>query len=218
MTRAAKARGWRVETFTKIGCPVPDVRDWIHAYGRAYVECDAFRRAVLARLAAPNGPDAVVAISLKPDSLVDDSLHLVDGPEVDEMWRAGWTATAEAVRDAGALMIVLRDTPAMPENPVACLGLHLDSPGDCDQVRSAVVPPTSQDIDVVNGMRGVVGVDLTDGICFVDRCPAVRSNLVVFRDDDHLTATYSKALGPAVGKVIARAIKSAEREVAGPTR
>jgi peptidoglycan/LPS O-acetylase OafA/YrhL len=214
LTRAAKARGWRLETYTKIGCPVPDVRDWIHAYSRPYVECDEFRQAVLARLGGPNAPDAVVAISLQPDSLVDSTGELVDGPVVDTMWRDGWMATAEAVRATGAHMIVLRDTPALADNPLVCLGLHLESPGECDQPRQTVVPPASQDMDVVDGIPGVVGVDLTDGICFVDRCPAVRSNLVVFRDDDHLTATYAKALGPAVGRVLNRALKVAEREAA----
>ena len=216
LARAARGRGWRLETYTKIGCPVPDVRDWIHAYSRPYAECDAFRQAVLARLAAPGGPDAVIAISLKPESLVDSTGRLVDGPEVDDMWRSGWTSTARAVRGAGALMIVLRDTPALPQNPVDCLGLHLESPDSCGAPRSDVVPPSSQDIDIVSGMRGVVGVDLTDGICFVDRCPAVRSNLIVFRDDDHLTATYAKALGPAVGRVVARALATAAREAGSP--
>jgi hypothetical protein len=53
-------------------------------------------------------------------------------------------------------------------------------------------------VDVVKGMPGVDTVDFNDGICYVGSCPMVRANLMVFRDEDHLTATYANALAPGM--------------------
>ena len=39
-------------------------------------------------------------------------------------------------------------------------------------------------------------VDMNDAICGKDSCPAVVGNIVVLRDNHHLTATYALALAP----------------------
>ncbi|WP_434724031.1 SGNH hydrolase domain-containing protein [Mesorhizobium sp. RIZ17] len=49
-------------------------------------------------------------------------------------------------------------------------------------------------------MPGVAVVDMNDAICGKDSCPAVVGNIVVWRDNHHLTATYALALAPRLAK------------------
>jgi hypothetical protein len=46
------------------------------------------------------------------------------------------------------------------------------------------------------GQKNVRVVDMTDAICGPDLCAAVVGNMIVWRDNGHLTATYSLALAP----------------------
>jgi hypothetical protein len=42
-------------------------------------------------------------------------------------------------------------------------------------------------------------IDLTSAICpGTGRCPVVINNMIVWRDEHHLTATFSATLGPAI--------------------
>jgi hypothetical protein len=45
-----------------------------------------------------------------------------------------------------------------------------------------------------------VHLDLTDSICGPEVCAAVVGNVLVYRDDDHLTNTYVRTLTPVVGR------------------
>jgi hypothetical protein len=52
---------------------------------------------------------------------------------------------------------------------------------------------------------GAVVIALTDDICpGTGACPVVIDNMIVWRDPHHLTATFSRSLGPALdAKVVA---------------
>lgn len=39
-------------------------------------------------------------------------------------------------------------------------------------------------------------LDLTDRFCIQGRCPAVIGNVLVYLDNNHVTADYSKSLSP----------------------
>ena len=56
--------------------------------------------------------------------------------------------------------------------------------------------PSISQLSAVLGAVGATGVDLSDVICDADRCPATHGKYLVYRDTDHLTATFSTALAP----------------------
>jgi peptidoglycan/LPS O-acetylase OafA/YrhL len=195
-------QGWRVESYTKTGCPAPEVTPWLTSYKRPYTECDTWRQGVLASFSGPDGPDAVIATSIKPTTLVDASGAVVTGGPADALWAAGWTQLATAVTGTGATLIVVHDTPSLPRDPILCIDRNASDPSVCDQSRAAVVPPDSVDVDIVRGLPGVDVVDFNDGICYLDRCPVIRANRIVFRDGDHLTASYAEALAPGIAQIL----------------
>jgi hypothetical protein len=47
---------------------------------------------------------------------------------------------------------------------------------------------------------------MNDAICATSRCPTTVNGTVVFTDDNHLTATFSRALAPVLGQRLERAL------------
>jgi hypothetical protein len=53
-------------------------------------------------------------------------------------------------------------------------------------------------------------LDLTDQFCGEDKCPAVRGGVVVYRDSNHITASYSKTLAETLGASVRSMIGEAQ--------
>jgi hypothetical protein len=64
-------------------------------------------------------------------------------------------------------------------------------------------------------MPGVDTLDFNDGICYLDSCPVIRAHRIVFRDEDHLTASYAAALAPGIGQILDPLVNAAAQRRAG---
>ena len=65
----------------------------------------------------------------------------------------------------------------------------------------ASVPPWAHLPDVPANVRFL---DIADRVCGPDRCPAVVGNVLVYLDDNPLTASYSASMAPLIeGDVLA---------------
>jgi hypothetical protein len=49
-------------------------------------------------------------------------------------------------------------------------------------------------------------LDMNDQICATPRCEVVRNGAIVFTDDNHLTASFSRSIAPVLGRRIASAM------------
>jgi hypothetical protein len=45
-------------------------------------------------------------------------------------------------------------------------------------------------------------IDLASRICVDNPCSAVVDNMIVYRDEHHLTATFSRSLGPDLERLL----------------
>lgn len=54
---------------------------------------------------------------------------------------------------------------------------------------------------------GLPLIDLTDRLCGRERCDTIIGNVLVYRDDHHLTATFSLALAEVLGDALQRAMR-----------
>ena len=50
-------------------------------------------------------------------------------------------------------------------------------------------------------------VDLNDVVCPASRCETERDGLVVYSDDNHLTRSFSRSLGPVLGERLSAALR-----------
>ncbi|WP_280389539.1 SGNH hydrolase domain-containing protein, partial [Nocardia wallacei] len=57
-----------------------------------------------------------------------------------------------------------------------------------DPVNPAAVPAA--------GYPNVFPIDLSDAVCEPEICPVVVGNVLLYHDEHHLTATYSRSLAP----------------------
>ena len=126
------------------------------------------------------------------------------------MWERGLRRTYARLAEAGIHTIVLRDVPRTGFDVPACLSrraARLPFAGPCSYDRATSVAPiaiAAQD----RAARGlpVVLLDMNDQICDTPRCEVVRNGAIVFTDDNHLTASFSRTLAPVLGRRIARAM------------
>jgi hypothetical protein len=145
----------------------------------------------------------VVATSTQTESLVDRATgQRMSGAPAQKEWRNGWTRTLQQLSAAGVPVVVLRDTPWPGTDVARCVSQHLDAPSACD-VSPQALASTSFDIDLVKGVDGASAVDMTPYVCDARHCPAVIGTSLVYRDDNHLTATFARTLAKPLGAAIA---------------
>jgi hypothetical protein len=173
---------------------------------RHYHECTRYREAMLQRIIASR-PDYVVLSSW--DRYIAANGSGSEWQLTPESWRRGLRRTYARLSAAGLRTIVIRDVPRTPFDVPGCLSRRaadLPLSDDCtyDRAGSLSRPGVAAQNDAARGLP-IRFVDMNDRLCATDRCSVVRDGLVVFTDDNHLTATFSRSLAPVLGARIATA-------------
>jgi peptidoglycan/LPS O-acetylase OafA/YrhL len=202
---AGKARGWKVVAFVRGGCPVADLA--AVAGRRRDRACARWREASVRRILALR-PDAVLLSSY--DHYVPVSGR-GERPYVSaDEWRRGLRRTYARFAAAGVPAVAMRDTPDLAFDAPGCLSrraARLPFAGDCTYDRAAASHPVARAAQAA-AVRGlpVRVLDLNDRVCATARCSVARGGIVVFTDDDHLTASFTRSLAPVLGARLAAAV------------
>jgi hypothetical protein len=207
-------RGWRVIALIKPACPVADVELVSSRLKRYYTECSAWRRSMLKRI-----------VSVRPDMvLLSSSDHYMPRngePSTRRVtpaaWRDGLRRTYATLSSARLNTVVIRDVPDAGFDVPACLSRRASSApfrrASCayDRDRSLMPAAITAQTDAAKGLPRIAFVSMTDRFCSGPRCDAVRNGAVVFRDGDHLTATFSRANAAVLGSRIGAAMDGLRR-------
>ena len=95
-------------------------------------------------------------------------------------------------------MVAIRDTPTMPFNVPECL-----SKGhECTVKRAAVFSDEDPIVLAAREEPSVALLDFSDAICSADSCAPIIGKVLVWRDNEHLTATYASSLEGAFGTAL----------------
>ncbi|TDH49107.1 acyltransferase [Mycobacterium eburneum] len=192
----AERRGWRLETLTKVTCPLLDLPIVSPYLGRPYRECEQWRAEMMARLAAEHPQLVVLTMSRRyaPD---------FSFASYDPAWLDALTRTVAALRGLGASVLVLGPVPDPQTAVPACLSAHLDDASACAPTPSAAVNQAGIDAErAATTAGGGHYADLTSLFCTAEVCPVIVGDKLVFRDDNHLTGQYAATLGPAIGELV----------------
>jgi peptidoglycan/LPS O-acetylase OafA/YrhL len=192
----AQRHDWRLLSLTKSACPTATAPIWIAILKREYRECDVWRERVLSRLAKEHPALAVVA-SASGYQLVDGSGRTPVAQALDA-WHAAIVDFLNKVGQRAGRTVYVAETPHLAFDPLECLASHssIDAcpsrrAGEVDAAHAAFEDALSKDL-------GIDLVSPTDWLCPGDTCPLVRGRYLVFRDDQHLTATWIAALAPVL--------------------
>lgn len=214
LDRAGKEQGWRIESHIKGGCPVAAVpQRFSGRLERMYGECIRYREAMIQRIIAAK-PRAVILSNW-------DHYIPVQGPGLawqvaKDEWMQGLRATYARFSEAGIPVIVIRGTPRTFVDVPVCLSRRaakLPFAGSCNYDRARAFVP--QAIDAQNrAARGlnVSFVDMNDQICATRVCSPVRNGIVVFTDDNHLTASFTRSVGSDLGRRVQLVMRQAPQQ------
>jgi SGNH domain-containing protein len=127
----------------------------------------------------------------------------VYGPQ----WLAALARTVAEVRATGAAVLVLGPVPDPHGYVPGCLSEHLDAVAACDPDRATAMNAAG----IAAEQRAVKGAgggyaDLTPLFCTATACPVVVGDMLVFRDDNHLTVEYVRWLTPVLSALLTRAL------------
>jgi hypothetical protein len=116
------------------------------------------------------------------------------------------------LRATGSQVLVLGPIPDPRTVVPTCLSAHLNSVGACTPARATAVDDRGVTAEVrATEAGGGDYADVTDLFCTDTTCPLVVGNQLVFRDDNHLTASYAAFLGPVIGALIDRELATGSR-------
>jgi peptidoglycan/LPS O-acetylase OafA/YrhL len=168
---AARSEGWRLVVRTRAACNPVDAPQ-TRADGTAYPQCAAWRKAILEELHAAN-PDLIVLAGASNSHPQEAERRLLD-------------ALA-----AVAPIVVMRDTPRLPEDPITCLRRERDADKckwSIDRLGGQKYPKTP-----VSGLPPNARVlDLNARLCPGGVCRAASDGWGLMTDPHHLTARTSR--------------------------
>jgi hypothetical protein len=174
----AEQHNWQLLVMVRGACPfstasevVPDEAD-----------CLAWNAAAADEITALQ-PDAVVTLATR-DARVGQTEQIPTG-FVDQ-WRR--------LEAQGIPVLALRDNPRFDYSVPDCVQTRPDDVGGCGVDRAEIYAPTPPWADLPDVPTNVAFVDIADAVCDAERCPPVIGNVLVYMDDNHLTATYSTSM------------------------
>ncbi|WP_026918954.1 acyltransferase family protein [Gordonia shandongensis] len=199
LDRIGRANGFRIVTYLKMGCPLTTEAEPERLEGTPYPECRTWNEAVMADLVA-TAPDAVMTNSTRPDPS-GDADHVP----------AGYVGAFDELIAAGIPVVGIRDVPwphhgSTAVNIPECLAAG-GSAQSCGSRRSDALHPRDPATTYADQHPGMFHrLDLSDGLCVDDFCPAVIGNIIVYKDYHHLSAAYVRSLTRELSRVLAGAL------------
>jgi hypothetical protein len=101
---------------------------------------------------------------------------------------------------SGAQVLLLEDVPVPAYQLPACVAAHLNDVTACtfSMSKAYSFPTRHRQLATDAAAASFQVVDPAPWICTSTRCPAIVGNLLTYRDDTHITATFSQWLWPYV--------------------
>ena len=206
----ADQRGYAVYTFTKSACPFIGIP--VERGGEPYPECTEWNANTLAAL-----------IDLQPDLVITSKFSNThtEGPGNSEANDArvveGLAAAWQALGEAGIPVMAIEQTPRFEVDIPECVAGHTDNPETCGLPLSEAAHRYDAQLDAARLVDTAQTINLNSVICGGDFCPPILGNVLVYRDPHHLTATFSRTLGPALATRIVEVLEGQSLDFVAPS-
>ena len=193
---AGKRTHTKIVLLAKPACAVPTLHFWLETAQRQNTECDAWHDWATEKI-----------VSLKPATVVLTSLF--QGPRdfdkkdiTEAQWAEGMTTTIKKVGSSGAKVVVLGDMPYLEQSAPECLVAHTDDVAACGRAADEAVFTDHGKVEKATAKAaGATYVDTTPWFC-TDTCEPIIGDMVVFQNEYHITAAYSRYLSGVVASAV----------------
>jgi hypothetical protein len=190
----ALERGWRLLTFVKVSCSFTTLPQRNLALRREYRECTTFNEATVARLNQIKPALTIVVNRRTFRPIAEGITSALAGAALGEM----------VARIPGATAILV-DTPEPGRDVPACLSKHPSDIRACLFTQDAA---DNREIGIAERVAAEVSgatlIDLTSEICGAWPCSPISESVLIYRDEDHMTETFSRSLAAPLGVEIAK--------------
>ena len=194
----AKANGWRLIVHTKKACPsaeIPTIKDPDHT------DCAVWRASVIAALEALH-PDLVVMSGYRYQAAPG-----TEGRSPDQVWRDGTDLTVSKVKPLAQHVLLLGDSATPALLVPYCLANNLTYVPLCMATREQATRPSRLEVErAVAEKYDIDFIPTSDWMCTDALCPVIVGNVLMYRDDSHLTATAAEFLAPYVELALRHAL------------
>jgi hypothetical protein len=195
LQEVAKRKHLRLIALTKAECTPAEVEVKSMVADREYSQCDAWREEELERIEMAGRSTVVIMSSDTAYTPYGEDGEQLSGSEAADAMEAGYVATLQRLHRFGLRTVVIGDTPLAPDEIPACVSEHLEDLASCDFPHT---PTWEKEFErrAADRAPGSHLIDLTPEICPDGICRSVIGNALVYRDDNHLTATFARTLSP----------------------
>nr|WP_243655014.1 acyltransferase family protein [Nocardia alba] len=186
----AAEHSFRIQVYLKMGCPLTLAEEPTYK-GEPIPDCRDWSAEVIDRLDADR-PDWVFTTGTRPrdqggDETPADYLHV-------------WAALS----DRGLNLLAIRDTPWLRRGTIRYKATDCLAGGgnrtSCGMRREDALDPINPGLAPASTFPNVFPIDLTDAVCEPTLCAVAEGNILIYHDEHHLTASYSRSLAGPLGR------------------
>jgi len=191
---------WTVITHTKSSCPFVGIP--LIVAQTEYPECQQWNEAVAEDVLARQ-PDLVVT------SMITNHFAVGARGQEDNQDRlaTGLVQTWQRLTDQGIQIAAIRGTPRMGQLVPNCIAENPLNPESCAIDRATAVNHGGAVPMAVDRSNGQVSlIDMTDVFCGDSTCQPIVGNVLVYRDESHITKTYMKTVAPVLEDRLSRLV------------
>lgn len=214
MNRVAQAQHWKLWFFAKPACPIIDLTVRLPQFHSTYPWCTTWQHSVIAKLGSIPDLDTVLVTHFGGVVSFTDRYAVDDGPsltaqQVPPAWGQAWARTDRALAAIARQVIVIRDVPDPVFDVPDCLDAHPSDELRCSfpQARAYTDANLLYRAERPVSTPSTRFIDIDAALCPGDPCPVVtQGGDIIYRDGQHLTATVSAQLAPALTARLTRIV------------
>jgi len=174
---------WQIIVLTKSSCPMVDEPFFYQRIGREYTECTSWRNSAIDWINQRNVDVIFVGGTASSEF-------------TDRQWREGSARILRRLsRNAGHVYLI-EANPVLDFHGPQCLTEHGDAKDPAEFCHSDAGNPRYDRVShilkgVANSTPKTSWLETASWVCPTGKCEAIRNGVVVFRDNQHLTATFA---------------------------
>jgi peptidoglycan/LPS O-acetylase OafA/YrhL len=199
LEKYSSEQGIRLITFTKSACPAVDVK--VLRQGVEYSSCHEWRKKAFEKINRLN-PEVVIVSNFhgaKAQIIAEDTLN---------EWGKGLKRLFASI-PATAKTVVINDTPGFARTPALCLSKNIHSAHACVQPKGQLLDSELAALEEkITLESNQYYLDMNSYLCTPKECGPIIGNLLVYRDQHHITADFSQKLSNVLGDAIKNKLRS----------
>ena len=194
--KMAIKRSWKLIIYTKRGCPPADIPTYSKVLGKVYKECAPWRENVLKQMVTDGVQTVFIAHF---DRLLSASTRV---PMWQKEWRTGLQSTIDQLTAKGITPVLMEDTPYPGQDVPTCLSRHYTNVQLCNPTISSAYRDDMHQMLEDFDATSVHVLWTRHWFCTDAGCPTVVGNILVYRDDNHMSVTFASFIAPLLDAAV----------------